>query len=51
MQRDFFPVGVQKALTIPGFAVGIIDRACPGIINDVRSQNSNLGHARFCCLD
>ena len=21
------------------------------IINDVRSQNSNLGHARFCCLD
>ena len=51
MQRDFFPVGVQKALTIPGFAVGIIDRACPGLINDVRSQNSNLGHARFCCLD
>ena len=48
MQRDFFPVGVQKSLTIPGFAVGIIDRACPGIINDVRSQNSNLGHACFC---
>ena len=30
MQRDFFPVGFQKSLTVPGFAVGIINRTCPG---------------------
>lgn len=48
MQRDFFPVGVQKSLTIPGFAVGIINRTCPGVIDDVRPQHGNLGHARFC---
>lgn len=51
MQRDFFPVGFQKSLTVPGFAVGIINRTCPGVIDDVRPQHGNLGHARFCCLD
>lgn len=51
MQRDFFPVGFQKSLTVPGFAVGIINRTCPGVINDVRPQNGNLGHARFCSFN
>ena len=37
-------MGIQKALTVPGFAVGIIDRTCPGVIDDVRPQHGNLGH-------
>ena len=51
MQRDFFPVGFQKSLTVPGFAVGIINRTCPGVIDDVRPQHGNLGHARFCSFN
>ena len=51
MQRDFLPVCFQKFGTIPGFAVGIVHWSGLGVVDDVRTEDCNLGHTLLCGLD
>ena len=45
MQRDLCAVRFQKVLAVSGLAVGVIDRTCLGVVDDVRFQ-----HRDFCQL-
>ena len=45
MQCNLLPVRFQKFGTVPGFAVSIVYRPGLGIVDDVRTEDCNLGHA------
>ena len=51
VQSNLLPVSFQKLLTVPRLAVGIIDRASLGIVDNVGFQHGNLCQPCFCCLD